>query len=24
MMMVIKVICDRVEPLQPVGHMLGD
>ena len=24
MMMVIKVICDRVEPLQPVGHLLGD
>jgi len=24
MMMVLKVICDRVEPLQPVGHLLGD
>ena len=24
MMMVIKVICDQVEPLQPVGHLLGD
>lgn len=24
MMMVIKAICDRVEPLQPVGHLLGD
>jgi len=24
MMMVIKVICDDVEPLQPVGHLLGD
>ena len=24
MMMVIKVICDHVEPLQPVGHLLGD
>ena len=24
MMMVIKVICDRVEALQPVGHLLGD
>jgi len=24
MMMVIKVICDRVESLQPVGHLLGD
>lgn len=24
MMMVVKVICDRVEPLQPVGHLLGD
>jgi hypothetical protein len=24
MMMVIKVICDRVEALQPVGHFLGD
>lgn len=24
MMMVIKVVCDRVEPLQPVGHLLGD
>ncbi len=23
-MMVIKAICDRVEPLQPVGHLLGD
>ena len=24
MMMVIKVICDHVEPLYPVGHLLGD
>ena len=24
MMMVIKVVCDHVEPLQPVGHLLGD
>jgi len=24
MMMVIKVICDHVEPLQPAGHLLGD
>jgi len=24
MMMVIKVICDHIEPLQPVGHLLGD
>lgn len=24
MMMVIKAICDHVEPLQPVGHLLGD
>jgi predicted PurR-regulated permease PerM len=24
MMMVVKVICDRVEALQPVGHLLGD
>ena len=24
MMMVVKVICDRVEPLHPVGHLLGD
>jgi predicted PurR-regulated permease PerM len=24
LMMVVKVICDRVEPLQPVGHLLGD
>jgi predicted PurR-regulated permease PerM len=24
MMMVIKVICDRIEPLQPVGHLLGE
>jgi predicted PurR-regulated permease PerM len=24
MMMVIKVICDHVEALQPVGHLLGD
>jgi predicted PurR-regulated permease PerM len=24
MMMVVKVICDRVESLQPVGHFLGD
>ena len=24
MMMVIKSICDHVEPLQPVGHLLGD
>jgi predicted PurR-regulated permease PerM len=24
MMMVVKVICDHVEPLQPVGHFLGD
>src|SRR4030095_10627518 len=24
MMMVIKVICDHVEPLQPVGPLLGD
>jgi predicted PurR-regulated permease PerM len=24
MMMVIKVICDHVESLQPIGHLLGD
>ena len=24
MMMVIKVVCDHVEPLQPVGHLLGE
>ena len=24
MMMVIKVICDHVDPLQPFGHLLGD
>jgi predicted PurR-regulated permease PerM len=24
MMMIVKVICDHVEPLQPVGHLLGD
>src|SRR4030095_3583099 len=24
MMMVIKVVCDHVESLQPVGHLLGD
>ena len=24
MMMVIKVVCDHVEPLHPVGHLLGD
>ena len=24
MMMVIKVVCDHVERLQPVGHLLGD
>ena len=24
MMMVLKVICDHVEPLQPVGHLLGE
>jgi len=24
MMMVVKVICDHVEPLQPVGHLLGE
>ena len=24
MMMVVKVICDRVEQLHPVGHLLGD
>jgi predicted PurR-regulated permease PerM len=24
MMMVIKVMCDHVEPLQPVGHLLGE
>ena len=24
MMMVIKVVCDHVEPLQPVGHILGE
>jgi predicted PurR-regulated permease PerM len=24
MMMVVKVVCDHVEPLQPVGHLLGD
>jgi predicted PurR-regulated permease PerM len=24
MMMVIKVICDHVEPLHPIGHLLGD
>ena len=23
-MMVIKVVCDRVDALQPVGHLLGD
>jgi len=24
MMMVVKVICDHVESLQPVGHLLGE
>ena len=24
MMMIVKVICDHVEPLQPVGHLLGE
>jgi hypothetical protein len=24
MMMVLKVICDHVEALQPVGHLMGD
>ena len=24
MMMVVKVVCDHVEPLQPVAHLLGD
>ena len=24
MMMVVKVVCDRVESLQPLGHLLGD
>jgi hypothetical protein len=24
MMMVVKAICDHIEPLQPVGHLLGD
>lgn len=24
MMMVVKVICDHVEPLHPVGHLLGE
>ena len=24
MMMVLKVVCDHVEPLHPVGHLLGD
>jgi predicted PurR-regulated permease PerM len=24
MMMVVKVVCDRVEPLQPMGHLLGE
>jgi predicted PurR-regulated permease PerM len=24
LMMVVKVICDHVEPLQPIGHLLGD
>ena len=24
MMMVVKVVCDRVEPLQPIGHLLGE
>jgi predicted PurR-regulated permease PerM len=24
MMMIIKVVCDHVEPLNPVGHLLGD
>jgi len=24
MMMVIKVVCDHVEPLHPVGHLLGE
>jgi predicted PurR-regulated permease PerM len=24
MMMVIKVVCDHVEPLQPIGYLLGD
>jgi predicted PurR-regulated permease PerM len=24
MLMIIKVVCDHVEPLHPVGHLLGD
>jgi predicted PurR-regulated permease PerM len=24
MMMVLKVVCDRIEPLQPLGHLLGE
>jgi len=24
MMMVVKVVCDRVEGLQPIGNMLGE
>ena len=24
MMMVVKVVCDRVEPFQPIGHLLGE
>jgi hypothetical protein len=24
MMLVLKVICDHVEPLHPVGHLLDD
>ena len=24
MMTMLEVICDRVEPLHPVGHLLGD
>jgi predicted PurR-regulated permease PerM len=24
MMMVVKVICDHVDPLKPVGHLLGE
>lgn len=24
MMMVLKVVCDHVEPLQPLGHLLGE
>jgi predicted PurR-regulated permease PerM len=24
MMMVVKVVCDRIEPLHPIGHLLGD